>query len=90
MQVFFSIALQILGTTACDFGDVAKGNKQELIDRIQEYQTKKTEWSVATELLRGRMHGLLGDVKQAQWTLEGALKESEKIHGSNHIRKLEP
>lgn len=53
-----------------------------------DYKKEQAEWSVASELLRGRVHRLLGDIKQAQWTLEGALKESERIYGSNHIRKL--
>ena len=81
--------MQILGTTACDFGDVARGNEQKLIDRITNYKKEQTEWSVASELLRGRVHRLLGNTKQAQWTLESALEESEKIYGSDHIRKLE-
>jgi tetratricopeptide (TPR) repeat protein len=80
-------AVQILGTTACDFGDIARGNEQKLIDRMKDYE-RQAEWSVATELLRGRMHRLLGDTKQAQETLEGALRKSENKYGSNNIRKL--
>ena len=85
-------ALQILGTTACDFGDVARANEFELIGKITDYNKNSEvhippEWSEATKLLRGRIYRLLGNQKQAQWTLEAALKESEKAYGSDHIRK---
>ena len=53
-----------------------------------DHNQEQAEWSVASELLCGRVHSLLGNTKQAQWTLEGALKESERVYGSNHIRKL--
>ena len=54
-----------------------------------DYEEEQAEWSVANELLRGRVHRLLGDTNQAQRTLEGALRESESKYGSNNIRKLE-
>ena len=74
------LALQVLGTTLCDFGDI------QMAERL--CRMMKNVKAEDAQLLLGKLYRLIGNWNEAQQTLEAALRKSEAVCGPNHIRKF--